>query len=171
MAAPLPRIEKPMLNWNQLEPRDQRILLIGSSVLSAILLYFFLWQPFVTEHARLSSQVREQHASYQWMLGAVKEIKALQAQSGAATPSHNGVSLLAVVDQSLRNTALNSANKRIEPSGDTQVRVDFTAVAFNDLMQWLTLLHNQHQVQISSLNLERLSAGQVKASVRLERAS
>ncbi len=159
-----------MNRWNQLSAREQRVLLLGGATLCVILLYFFAWQPFVVEKQRLTQQVSDQYATLQWMQQAAADIQALQAQQMPAASSPVQTSLLALVDQSIRNGALSSINKRIEPKGDNQVRVDFTAVDFNHLLQWLTQLHNQHQVSISSLNLERLTqAGRVKAYVRLER--
>lgn len=158
--------------WNQLAVREQRILVLGSLTLSLMLVYFLAWEPFSLEKQQLRQQLKGQRESLQWMQQAAAEIQSLQAQQKTAAPSEAQTSLLTLVDQSIRSSILSSVSKRIEPKGNSQVRVDFTAVSFNDLLQWLTQLHNQHQVTISSLNLERLSEqGQVKAYVRLERLS
>jgi len=161
-----------MIGWNQLAARDQRILLWGGIALSMILVYFFAWEPFAIEKQRLTKQLSEQEATWQWMQQAAQDIQRLQTQAKPNAPRNSQTSLLTLVDQSIRNSILRNASKRIEPKGDTQVRVDFTAVRFNDLLQWLTQLHNRHQITINSLNLERLAQdGQVKAYVRLERLS
>ncbi len=160
-----------MKGWHQLQAQEQRILILGAVALSAILFYALIWEPLSLERQQLTQQVQTQRDTYQWMQNAAQDIKALQAQRPAATALVQ-TSLLAVIDQSLRSSALRSISKRIEPKGENQVRVDFSAVTFNDLITWLAQLHQQHSINISHLNIERLAQnGQVKAYVRLERAA
>ncbi|RKZ78326.1 MAG: type II secretion system protein M, partial [Candidatus Parabeggiatoa sp. nov. 1] len=64
-------------------------------------------------------------------------------------------SLLSMIDKSTRQGALSKTNKRIEPKGEHEVRVNFEDVSFTELMRWLGQLYNQHQVQVSTISVER----------------
>ncbi len=144
-----------MKQWfNQLAPRERRVLIIGAVTLGGILLYFMLWEPFVTTHAQLKNIVAAQKVTLQWMKDAALEIQQLRRHTPSSQTSEQ--SLLGLIDRSIRSGRLDKAHKRIEQKGEREVQVNFEEVSFTELMQWLGQLYNQHQVQVSSISLERL---------------
>jgi len=150
-----------MKQWfNQLTPRERRALMIGAVALGGILTYFTLWAPFVTAHTQLENIVAAQKNTLQWMQAAALQVQQLRHQS-RTSPAHKQ-SLLSLIDQS----TLGKAHKRIEPKGDREIWVNFEQVSFTELMQWLGQLYNQHQVQISTISIERLDTSD-RVKVRL----
>ena len=60
-----------MKQWfNQLAPRERRTLIIGAVALGGILVYFLVWEPFVTAHAQLANIVNAQKTTLRWMSSA-----------------------------------------------------------------------------------------------------
>ncbi|HDN26640.1 MAG TPA: type II secretion system protein M [Thioploca sp.] len=144
-----------MKQWfNQLAPRERRALIIGIVALGGIIIYFMLWEPFTTERTQLENIISSQKATLDWMNETAAEVQQLRNQSKTSSVKTRKQSLLSLIDKSTRTGALSKANKRIEPKGERQVRVNFKEVSFTELMRWLGQLHNQHQVQVSTITIE-----------------
>ena len=144
------------MNWfNQLATRERRTLLGGAITLGFILGYFMLWEPFVVARAQLQNIVVAQQVTLNWMHNAKKEIKQLRQQSHAIAARTPKQSLFSLIDKSTRRGVLGKINKRIEPKGKREVRVNFKNVSFTELIRWLGQLYNQHQVRINTINIER----------------
>ena len=126
------------MNWfNQLATRERRTLLGGAITLGFILGYFMLWEPFVVAHAQLQNIVAAQQVTLKWMYNAKNDIKQLRQQSYVVASRTPKQSLLSLIDKSTRRGALSKINKRIEPKGKREVRVNFKKVSFTELMRWL----------------------------------
>ncbi len=144
-----------MKQWfNQLAPRERRALIIGIVALGGIIIYFMLWEPFTTERTQLENIITSQKSTLDWMNETAAEVQQLRSQSKTSSVKTRKQSLLSLIDKSTRTGALSKANKRIEPKGERQVRVNFKEVSFTELMRWLGQLHNQHQVQVSTITIE-----------------
>jgi general secretion pathway protein M len=159
-----------MEQWlNQLTLGERRTILIGTVTLVGILIYFMVWEPFVTARTQLEQIVASEKATLRWMNQAAAQVQQLRNQSQTASAPINKQSLLSLIDQSTRTGALSKANKRIQPTGDKQVRVDLNEISFTELMKWLEQLYNQHQIQVSTIRIERLPiSDRVKVRLTLD---
>ncbi|MDM8558477.1 type II secretion system protein M [Candidatus Parabeggiatoa sp. HSG14] len=142
------------LNFSQLAPRERYMLIIGTVTLFFIIGYFMLWEPLITHSKQLEKIVTAQTATLHWMQAASIEIQQLRRQSHSSSAKTPRQSLLSLIDESTRSGILSKTNKRIEPKGEREVRVNFENVSFTELMRWLGKLYNQHQVQISTISIE-----------------
>ena len=153
----------------QLQTREQRMLAAGAAALVLLLLYALVWRPLTTRQQTLRVTVKEQQATAQWMQQAAREVAQLRAGRPNAGKVPAGQSLLALVDQSAKNSQLGPAMKRVEPEGQTGVRVWFEQANFDDLVVWLEALQRDYGVHVTTLVVERQEAvGQVNARVGLE---
>jgi len=142
-----------MKHWfSQLAPREYRALIIGTVALGIMVGYLMLLEPLVTARLQLENVVAAQKNTWRWMNQAAAEVLQLRQQSSTAPQKQ---SLLSLIDKSTRSGKLRKAKKRIEPKGTKEVRVRFEAVSFTELMRWLGQLYNQHQVQVSTISVER----------------
>ncbi|MCP4699405.1 MAG: type II secretion system protein M [Gammaproteobacteria bacterium] len=141
-----------MKQWfSRLQRRERYALILGSGLLLAILGYFLMWEPFAAQRASLAKQVAAQRALHDWMEAAARQVRQLRSRKGKVPEQ----SLLSLIDKSLRQSALNKVNKRIEPKSEQAVRVNFEQVAFNDLILWLARLQNRHGVRANSVAITR----------------
>jgi general secretion pathway protein M len=156
-----------MMNWWQNLARRERLTLIVGGVITALMLvYGLIWEPLHSAKAGLTAQNAELEADWQWMQAAAHVLKrAPQVQPGTV----NRGSLLVDIDRSLRQSDLNTLEKRIEPRGSDKVSVDFPQVEFDALIRWLASLSNQYALQVNTLSLQRQQAGRVRARLLLQR--
>jgi len=154
--------------WQGLEQREQRILLLGSAALLAMLLYVLLLEKLPAER----QQVQQSLLASQKVLYNLEAIAA-QVKLARQNPQHKKPqlkgSLLGLVDQATRQAGIRQQVKRLTPDGKDQVRLWFDSVSFDQSMNWLAKLHQQG-VQVEQISVNPLSqAGLVRLSVTLVR--
>jgi general secretion pathway protein M len=132
------------------------------------LVYAVAWNPLTASVSRLQQSVEEQQALKQWMQQAAAEVNQLR---GAAGASDDHRSLLAVVDQTSKQSQLGPAVKRIEPDGQELVRVSLEQASFDDMMSWLGSLQRSFGVSVADVSIDRQAAsGRVNARITLKRS-
>jgi len=156
--------------WAGLQASEQRMLTLGGIALVIIFIVFGIWQPLQKRVAGLEQDVVQQQAVKRWMNQAAAEVKQLQ-RSGAATRPQDGRSLLAVVDQTAKRRGLGAGLKRLEPDGQSAVKVWLEQVKFDDVIQWLNQLQSQNGLNVDTITIDRQDeVGLVNVRMTLEAA-
>jgi general secretion pathway protein M len=161
-----PYLERARAWWSSLAERERRVLAGGGLVLALVILYLGAWKPLAaTRHER---QVELQAAR---ALATQLEQLATVAPRGTAGPAAGaGQSLLAIVDQSRKASAVDKPPSRLQPEGDDTVRLWLEDVPFDALVRWLGDLHARYGVRVDSADIERESGpGLVSARLTLVR--
>jgi general secretion pathway protein M len=156
--------------FNGLAPRERIMVSIAAVVVGLALVYVAAWSPLTSSVARLEQSVEEQQTLKQWMEQSAAEVKQLRNAAGAAgTDDHR--SLLAVVDQTSKQSQLGPAVKRIEPDGQELVRVTLEQASFDDMMTWLGGLQRSFGVSVADVSVDRQADnGRVNARLTLKRS-
>lgn len=154
--------------WATLAQREQRVLAAGGVILGLVVLYLGAWEPAV--HASHARQIALEDAR---ALATLLETLAVEVQrnrgAGGGTAGA-GQSLLSVVDQSRRASALTKPPSRLQPEGDTTVRIWLEDVPFDALLRWLADLQLRYGVRVDTADIERESGpGLVNARLTLVR--
>ena len=158
--------------WFGLQASERRTLTIGGVALTLMLIYFAGWAPLQESVVSLQSQVQEQHALKQWMENSAAEVQRLRSGGAAGgQASSGGRSLLSLVDQTAKGAQLGNSLKRLEPEGENGVKVWLEQVAFDDMMGWLGQLEQKYAITVSTITIERQSAGRVDAHITLRGAA
>ncbi|MCU7959499.1 MAG: type II secretion system protein M [gamma proteobacterium symbiont of Bathyaustriella thionipta] len=154
--------------WQGLEPREQRMLLLGSLALLGMLLYVLLLEKLPAEREQAQQSLLASQKVF-YRLEAIAE----QVKMARKNPLHKKSplkgSLLGLVDRSTRQAGIRQQVKRLTPDGKDQVRLWFDSVSFDQSMNWLEKLYQQG-VQVEQISVNPLSqAGLVRLSVTLVR--
>ncbi len=138
-----------------LSPRERRFLLIGAAAVP-IMILLFTWMSLSGRVQRLESMVDDQKALDQWMHSAAQQVTQLRGvQSRTGAQGTGGRSLLAVVDQTAKQSGLGGAIKRVEPDKEDSVRVSLEQVAFDDMVRWLNSLGQSYAVEVVTVTIDR----------------
>ena len=157
-----------MKEWfNALAPRERTMVSIAAAVIVLALIYAAAWSPLSSSVDGLEQSVEEQQALKQWMQQSAAEVTRLRNAAGS-TGDHR--SLLAVVDQTSKQSQLAPAVKRIEPDGQELVRVSLEQAAFDDLVTWLGSLQRNFGVSVADVSIDRQAdSGRVNVRLTLQR--
>ena len=151
--------------WATLAEREQRVLAVGAVVVGLTVLYLGVWEPVVKAQRDRELALEDARA-----LATMLETLAVEVQrgrdAGGGGTAGAGQSLLAVVDQSRRASALTKPPTRLQPEGDATVRIWLDDVPFDALLRWLGDLQARYGVRVDAADIERQS-GQGLVSARL----
>lgn len=148
--------------WAGLAERERRVLAGGGVALALIVLYTAVWEPLATAHQRRELDLQAARA-------LAVQLEDLAAVAGRGSPralQGAGQSLLAIVDQSRKATAITKPPTRLQPEGDNTVRIVLDDVPFDALVRWLGDLQTRYGVRVETADIERES-GQGLVSARL----
>ncbi len=147
------------------EPHEQRIIIILGIIIGLALIYLLIWSPISESYAQKTTQVQAQRKLLTWMEDTGQQIAQLR---GTAAQGTGGGPLLSTVDRTIKASGLGPGMKRLEPQGNNKVQIWFENTNFDQLLTSLSKLASDHQIQISSINIERQEqAGLVNARLVL----
>lgn len=143
--------------WALLEEREQRALL----VLGVALAGFLLWGLWMASH-RAALKAEQQLVQARAVLRELQQ--ASSAGNGMAVAGGGSVLRAASDAAAAGGLALN----RIEPEGETRVRVWLEKADFNAVATWLAALSRQG-IRVEEAQVEKLAEGGVSARLALAR--
>ncbi len=150
-----------------LAPRERWLLTVAVGVVGLIGIYVLIVEPLVAHKAMLERQISSQGQLLQWMRSTASS----SVLQGGGASGGRAESLFALVDRSARATPLAGALQRIQPEGQSVVRIWLDNASFDELVRWLATLERSHGVVVTVLAVDRASEpGKVTARLTLERA-
>lgn len=157
--------------WERLSARDRKALIFCGVFLVLLFLYAGVWSPFKHATEMTAIQVEQQQKALTWMQANQALVRTQQRhQTNNKSRGSSEKSLLSVIDASLRNTELNQHVKRIEPSGDSEIKVRFENSAFDSLVIWLGALAKDQGIRATNVTVVRRdSEGLVDVQMVLSR--
>jgi general secretion pathway protein M len=156
--------------YEALPAREQRLVVVAGAALAVFLLYLVLWEPPALIRAHRAQELAQARAFAQRLEEIGAEVQ--RARPPGATASRHDVALLTAVDQATKDGTLGKPPARMQPDGDTQVRVWFEGVPFDQLLRWIFNLQSRYGIRVDSLDIERQATpGTVNARLTLVRGS
>jgi general secretion pathway protein M len=152
-----------LLAWyGGLQPREQRMVAIGSLVAVVLLLIGGLLQLHFAVK-RGEERLARKQADLAWIQSVAPELQQLPRGGGGS-----GQSLVVIVDRTANEAGLAGKLSGTEPSGINSLRVRLDAAPFDALIPWLATLQQQHGLVVQSATIDRTAqSGLVNASVVL----
>ena len=160
-----------MKEWfNTLALRERLMVSLAAVVVVLALLYAAAWSPLSSSVAHLQQSVEDRQSLNQWMKRSAAEVNQLRQGAAAGAAGHR--SLLAVVDQTSKQSQLGPAVKRIEPDGQELVRVSLEQASFDEMVNWLGGLQHNFGVSVADVSIDRQSdSGRVNVRLTLKRSA
>lgn len=140
--------------YEMLPQRDRLALKVLSVVLSAVIIYFAMWQPAFQykQNAELNLERNQQ------LLALINENRSVLS-SGSRS---GGKSARKILDsQQLVSSVTNLAKqkgivlKRFEPSGDSKLKVWVDDVSFDKMMVWLSTMRKSLNVTVEQISIDK----------------
>lgn len=151
--------------YAQLAPRERWMVLACAGVVAFAILFAGIWDPLVKAHRERAEAVDGARALAQ----RIEQLAALAQRGAAAANVNRSMSLAAAVDQASRSGTL-AKPPRIQPEGESEVRVWLEDIPFESVLRWLAELEARYGIQAKAADIERESApGLVNARLTLAR--
>ncbi|MGL4185529.1 MAG: type II secretion system protein GspM [Thiotrichaceae bacterium] len=155
--------------WQNLNPSEKRLMLLGSIAIGLTLLWLFVLKPAYRYYSDL-----------QWDVNAAKEVQSklqqnrnkIQAFNQQANPQvpDDGQSLQSLVLNELRQFQLAGSDTATEDKDKNAVELKLSNKPFDSVIQLVGKLESQYQVHATSMTLTPArEAGRVDAQIALQR--
>lgn len=152
-----------------LTQRERVMVQVAASVVMVFLVYLLILEPINSTYEKNVKNVSSATKTLRWMRTAAQEVNMLRGGRVSTERPQGKSSILSTIDKSARNAGLASVMKRVQPEGDTGVRVWFENASFDVLIKWLTLIESKHGFLINEINIEKTeSTGLVNVRVFLD---
>jgi len=140
--------------WYGLQTREQKILRRSAIIVGLLLFYLLIIDPVYSARDNAQQRLHAAQEAFSVMQQQAFDLKAFSPNPGV---SGSG-SLLTQVESSAQKEGLRNALKRLQPSGDNQIQVNLEGASYNQLIQWLSKLHQQGvRAQRVDIQLDRKS--------------
>ncbi len=126
--------------FNRLNPREKAIVVVSALVLAALMLHALVIEPYNQKQSQLVEQLEQGLIDLKWMQGVVQHLPA--GQLSVSATQFEG-SLANLIDQEVRGLGLEDALAQMTPTGEDEIRVRFTSIAFNRLLNFIAQVNSQ----------------------------
>ena len=132
--------------WQQLNLREQRLVLVMAPLVVIFILYSFVWQPLNDNIAKTTKKVARQQQLLSWVKENTERFQ--QAKSSGGNRA-NG-SLSSIVNRTAGRYKISIT--RMQPQGDN-IQVWIDEIAFNRLLEWLEQLSTKEGLRVTNIDL------------------
>lgn len=158
-------LERARAWWSSLADRERRVLAGGGIALALIVAYTGVWEPLAGARQQRQAELQAARA----LAVQLENLAAAGPRPGGAAAGA-GQSLLAIVEQSRKASAIDKPPSRLQPEGEDTVRIWLDDVPFDALVRWLGDLHTRYGVRVDNADIDRESGpGLVNARLTLMR--
>lgn len=135
--------------WQQLNVREQKMVIITLVIVTFFILYNAIWQPLNQSITKTQDKIVRQQALQTWV--QENTLRFQQAKNSGRAGNSQG-SLSSIVNTSAGRFDISIA--RLQPQGeDLQVWID--EVPFKQLLTWLEQLANKEGLQVKNIDLSK----------------
>lgn len=152
-----------------LTQRERTMVQGAAAVVIIFIFYMLIIEPISNSYTKNKQNVATATKTLEWMQTAAQEVKQLSGGRSLSERPQSKQQALSVVDRSVRKAGLAGVMKRVQPEGDSGVRVWFENAAFDELIKWLSIIESEHGLSVNEINVEQTeSTGLVNVRVFLE---
>lgn len=141
-----------------LTQRERNLVLSAAAILVLFLFYLLVLEPVSDTYEQNKKNVANANITLEWMKSASVKVKQLGGAKAAAIKSQDKKFILGVVDRSVRKAGLAKVMKRVQPEGNSAVRVWFERAAFDDLISWIATIESKNALFVNEINIEETDA-------------
>lgn len=132
--------------WQQLNLREQRLIMAMTAAISVFILYGLIWQPLNENIASSKLKIERQQTLLSWIEENTQRYKQAKLSRG----SRSGASLSSIVNRTSRQSDITIT--RMQPQADDlQVWID--EISFNQLLTWLEQLASKEGLRVKNIDL------------------
>lgn len=120
--------------------RERMTVILGLIVLVGLAIHAFVIEPYQLRIASLEDELAQSKSDLHW----IKSVAHRMPAESKSQPSQGfSGSLVNLINQSVNQQQLNSYLAQMHPNGENEIRVRFSAVPFEKLIQFVAYLNNQ----------------------------
>jgi len=138
--------------WSQLAQREQRMVAVGSVVVTFFILYAGIWRPIQNHLADMRTSIASSQKTLAWMKMADQQIGSMEGEVKEKAKSVTPVELLSIVQQTIEEAGLTQALKQSKQSSGDAIVLHFQKADFDRLIAVLVVTLKEQNVTVTQFN-------------------
>jgi len=161
-----------MKDWfYALQPRERLMVVACGAFVAIALLYMLVWAPIAARHAQLVVNVKAQREVLAWMREAGEQVRQARIANPNTAATDMTRSLLSIVDSTATQGKVRDPITRMEPEGESGVRLSLENADFDAVIRWLGRLKGTYNVDVTRATITPdTTPGRVDARLSLQRS-
>lgn len=146
--------------WQNLNEREQKLLIAGSVILVIYLIYSMVYLPITRTIKTNFLELQEKKQTLGWMQNI--ETKYVIKKRKNISSSE----LLSILAQQITHTSFRKYQYQLQQNGSGEIQLSFNEVPFNACIKWLESFSKQYAIKVKQITGEKTQTpGLVKLSV------
>lgn len=142
-------IKQILSKWDSLQQREKVMLSTMIVVLTTFIFYVALWRPISKDITKYRASVPKAEAALAVMRVQAAKIKSFKSK----VPRANSGGLLTQLETAANQRGLRQYITKMEPDGDTGVRITIEGVSLNNLLTFLSGLHKSSGLRVDNATI------------------
>jgi len=152
-----------------LNQRERIMVQVAAVVILLFIIYLLVIDPISSRYDKNKKNVENSIETIEWMRLAAREVNQLRGGKLSIEHPQGKQFVLSLIDRSARKAGLASVMKRVQPEGESGVRIWFENAPFDELLKWLAIVESKQGLIVNEINIEQTeSSGLVNVRVFLE---
>lgn len=148
-----------LTRWQQLAPRERRVISWGGAGLLAAVLYAYLWQPITEERHKLRANLPQLRETAAQMQRQAQEAGLLGA---SVAPTPQGEAFKSAIHREMRETSFDGKTAQIDMLDENRASIILAAISFDAWVALLAGLQKGQGIRLESCSIQALpEAGMV----------
>ncbi len=139
--------------YQELNTREQRMVMAGSIFAIAFIAYQFIWSPLSTKAANLRKQIVADKKTLSFMQATDQAIKTQITNGNEQAKAITPVALLSALQIAIMRAGLNAELKELKQTSNDSVNLRFSKVPFDRVIKMILGLMNEQKVVISQMSV------------------
>ncbi|OGT38534.1 MAG: hypothetical protein A3F11_04575 [Gammaproteobacteria bacterium RIFCSPHIGHO2_12_FULL_37_14] len=153
--------------WSGLAARERKIFAFGSCAVVILVIYQFIWSPWLYNIIAMRERIKTNQAILVWMQSADQEIQKIDNTSGQQKII-SPIILLEFLQKQINQLGLEKALTQLKQSGNETIEMHFQKVEFDQLIRLLLLVARQHVIISQATIVAEGMPGMVNADIVLK---
>ena len=142
--------------WHTLKNSEKSLLIYGTIVVIVLVLFFYVWKPYVKTINDLKQQINTVQDDRVWLSQVSDKIKQLKKNTTPGKQPLNGT-LISIIDKSLKQNRIMNKVSLIKKSGNKNVIIHFNEIEFDLLVKYLIYTNKRYGVSVKSIDIQRIN--------------
>lgn len=141
------------LRYNELNSREQRMVMIGAIAVLIFIGYQFVLSPLTNKAANLRKQMVADKKTLAWMESTDQAIQAKSVNGATTAKPTTPVALMSALQVAIMRAGLNAELKELKQTSNDSVNLRFSKVPFDRVMKMVLSVMNEQKAAISQMSV------------------
>ena len=138
--------------WNNLAPREQMIVALGSTIVGVFIFYLIIWAPYLNRIDLMRKHIQTEQKTLAWMQAANAKIIKLEEQAKNRNAVITPVVLLGLLQKQINQAGLESHLTNLKQASSDSLELHFQKIEFDKLMQLLEKIVKEQNVTVAQFS-------------------